>query len=86
MQIGRVSVNADSSYVSIDLSDLARLGYILKSIEIVDDSRLPFSTLIGRHGVFRGLSLLLPRTDHRVESRLPREWRYLLGSLHHNRE
>lgn len=43
--MGRVAVNADSSYVSIDLSDLARLGYILKSIEIVDDSRLLFFIL-----------------------------------------
>ena len=43
MRIGRVLVNANSSYVSIDLSDLARLGLILKSIEIVDDSRLQWT-------------------------------------------
>ena len=45
-----------------------------------------FYILIDRHGVFRGLSLLLPRTHHRVEPRLPRERHPLLGALHHNRE
>ena len=38
--VGRVSINADGSYVSIDLSDLSRLGYIIKSVEILDDSSL----------------------------------------------
>lgn len=55
---GRVSVNANSSYVSIDLSDLSRLGLILKSIEILDDRRRERSGMMGRDGVFLGVSFL----------------------------
>lgn len=39
--LGRVIVNANSSYVSIDLEDLSRMGITIKSIELENDGIIP---------------------------------------------
>lgn len=42
--MGRVIVNANSSYVSIDLEDLSRMGITIKTIELENDGILEFKS------------------------------------------
>lgn len=62
--LGRVLVNAEGSYVSIDLGDMARLGLTVKSIEIENDEYVYSSVY---HSFFQEL-IIVWTVESRVKS------------------
>lgn len=59
VMLSRVIVNTNSSYVSIDLEDLSRLGLKVKSIEIENDGKIKRFAVNYRVCIFINLSFIL---------------------------